>query len=145
MNDLKRFLNAQQLRYAIALDEIKNGQKRSHWMWHIFPQIAGLGMTDTSRYYAIKDIGEAADFLQNEQISLSLVNICKALLALETNDAYAVFGSPDDLKLRSSMTLFDAVSATFPVFGQVLEKFFHGGRDQLTLQLLRQQKTDKDR
>jgi uncharacterized protein (DUF1810 family) len=142
MNDLKRFLNAQQLHYTIALDEIKNGQRRSHWMWYIFPKITGLGMTDRSRYYAIKDIGEAGDFLQNEQLNLSLVNICKALLALETNDAYAVFGNPDDLKLRSSMTLFDAVPATFRVFGQVLEEFFHGERDQLTLQLLTQQKTD---
>lgn len=141
MADLKRFLEAQQLHYAIALDEIKSGRKHGHWMWYIFPQIAGLGMTDTSRYYAIQDIHEAVDFLLNEELSLRLVEICKALLTLETNDAHAIFGTPDDLKLRSSMTLFDSVPATFPVFGQVLEKFFNGERDQRTLQLLKEQKS----
>lgn len=138
MNDtnLKRFKDAQQRDYDTALAEIKNGCKRSHWMWYIFPQIAGLGMTGTSRHYAIKDISEAADFLMDEELGVRLTNICKALLQLETSDPQAVFGSPDDLKLKSSMTLFDAVPATFPVFGQVLDKFYDGERDQYTLQLL---------
>lgn len=138
MNDanLKRFKDAQQRDYDTALAEIRNGKKRSHWMWYIFPQIAGLGTTDISRHYAIKNINEATDFLMDEELGLRLANICKALLQLETSDAHSVFGSPDDLKLKSSMTLFDTVPATFPVFGQVLDKFYNGERDQKTLQLL---------
>jgi uncharacterized protein (DUF1810 family) len=142
MSNLKRFIESQERDYDTALAEIKNGRKRGHWMWYIFPQIAGLGVTDISRYYAIKDIAEATDFLMDEQMGLRLINICKALLQLETNDAHTVFGSQDDMKLKSSMTLFDAIPATFPVFGQVLDKFFHGERDQRTLQILKEQKTD---
>jgi len=137
MSDLKRFKEAQQRDYATALSEIKTGRKRSHWMWYIFPQIAGLGMTDISKHYAIADIHEATDFLLDEKLGLNLTTICKALLALETNDAHAIFGAPDDLKLKSSMTLFDAVPATFPVFGQVLDKFYGGQRDEKTLGLLK--------
>jgi uncharacterized protein (DUF1810 family) len=133
---LTRFKEAQANDYDIALQEIKSGRKRCHWMWYIFPQIAGLGMTDTSRYYAIRDIQEASDYLMDQDLGTRLTNICKALLALETNDAHAVFGSPDDLELKSSMTLFDAVPATFPVFGQVLDKFYNGQRDSRTLDLL---------
>jgi uncharacterized protein (DUF1810 family) len=142
MNDsnLKRFKEAQTRDYDIALAEIKAGQKRSHWMWYIFPQLAGLGTTDTSRHYAIKGITEATDLLMDQELGLRLTNICKALLQLETNDAQEIFGSPDDLKLKSSMTLFDAVPATFPVFGQVLDKFYNGERDQRTLQLLQLKK-----
>jgi uncharacterized protein (DUF1810 family) len=142
MNDsnLKRFKEAQTRDYDIALAEIKAGRKRSHWMWYIFPQIAGLGTTDTSRHYAIKDITEATDLLMDQELGLRLTDICKALLQLETNDAQEIFGSPDHLKLKSSMTLFDAVPATFPVFGQVLDKFYNGERDQRTLQLLQLKK-----
>src|SRR5207248_1625677 len=133
---LKRFKKAQENDYEIALKEIKSGRKRSHWMWYIFPQVAGLGTTETSRYYAIKDIREATDYLLDAELGARIVTICHALLELETNDPHAVFGSPDDLKLKSSMTLFDAVPATFPVFGQVLDKFYEGERDQRTLELL---------
>jgi len=140
MSDLKRFFDAQRRDYDSALTEIKSGRKRSHWMWYIFPQIAGLGMTETSQHYAIKDIAEATDYLMDHTLGLRLVTICKALLELDTNDALTVFGSPDNLKLRSSMTLFDAVPATFPVFGQVLDKFYHGERDQRTLDILKSQK-----
>jgi len=134
--NLKRFKDAQDKDYDTALAEIRNGRKVSHWMWYIFPQVAGLGTTDISQHYAIKDIGEATDYLMDQELGLRLTNICKALLELETNDAYQVFGSPDNLKLKSSMTLFEAVPATFPVFGQVLDKFYGGERDQRTLQLL---------
>ncbi|MEO3407530.1 DUF1810 domain-containing protein [Mucilaginibacter sp. CAU 1740] len=135
-NKLQRFISAQEKDYETALAEITSGKKRSHWMWYIFPQIAGLGSTDISKHYAIRDIQEATDFLMDQTLGLRLTNICKALLQLETNDAFGVFGSPDNLKLRSSMTLFDAVPATFPVFGQVLDKFYKGERDQRTLELL---------
>lgn len=133
---LEKFKLAQQRDYQNALNEIKSGRKRSHWMWYIFPQIAGLGMTDTSRYYAIKDISEATAYLADNELSTRLVNICRALLEQETDDAHEIFGSPDDLKLRSSMTLFDAVPAAHPIFGQVLDKFYGGKRDKQTLQIL---------
>jgi uncharacterized protein (DUF1810 family) len=134
--DLTRFIEAQQRDYETAINEIRNGKKRSHWMWYIFPQIAGLGMTETSRRYAIKDINEALDYLLHPVLGIRLVNICHALLELKTNDPYEIFGTPDDLKLKSSITLFDAVPATFPVFGQVLDKFYNGQKDQRTLTLL---------
>ncbi len=137
MNELKRFKDAQARDYQTALAEIKAGRKRSHWMWYIFPQIAGLGSTDISKYYAIKNIQEATDYLLDQELGHRLTEICKVLLSLETNDANAVFGSPDDLKLCSSMTLFDAVPATFAVFGQVLDKFYNGQRDERTLMLLK--------
>lgn len=136
INSLARFKKAQERDYEIALNEVKNGRKRSHWMWYIFPQIAGLGSSEISRNYAIKDINEAMEFLLDEELGLRLINICKALLELETNSANDIFGSPDDLKLKSSMTLFDAVPATFPVFAQVLDKFYNGERDERTLGFL---------
>lgn len=134
---LERFIEAQESDFAIALQEIKNGRKRSHWMWYIFPQLAGLGMTETSRYYAIKDIQEASDYLLDEKLGTRLTEICQALLDLDTNNPHQIFGSPDDLKLHSSMTLFDAIPATFPVFGRVLDKFYAGKRDTRTLELLK--------
>ncbi|MET3979658.1 uncharacterized protein (DUF1810 family) [Mucilaginibacter sp. UYP25] len=133
---LSRFIDAQAKDYQIALSEIRSGKKRSHWMWYIFPQVAGLGMTETSRYYAIKDVKEATDYLEHPRLGIRLVEICNALLALHINDPNALFGSPDDLKLRSSMTLFDAVPATYPIFSRVLEKFYNGQRDPRTLQIL---------
>ena len=136
MSDLKRFTEAQDRDFETALAEIRSGRKRSHWMWYIFPKIAGLGMTDISLHYAIRDIQEATDYLMDQQLGFCLTTICQALLALDTNDAHAVFGSPDDLKLCSCLTLFDAVPVTFPVFGQVLDKFYQGERDSRTLALL---------
>jgi uncharacterized protein (DUF1810 family) len=133
---LQRFIRAQERDYETALGEIKSGRKRGHWMWYIFPQIAGLGMTETSRYYAINDIKEATAYLLHPVPGIRLTTICRALLEQETNEAHAIFGSPDDLKLRSCMMLFDAVPATFPVFAQVLEKFYRGERDEKMLQLL---------
>ena len=138
---LERFKEAQERDFAIALQEIKNGRKRSHWMWYIFPQLAGLGMTETSQYYAIKNMQEATDYLMDEELGTRLAEICRVLLELDTNDPHTIFGSPDDLKLHSSLTLFDAVPATFPVFGQVLDKFYSGKRDTRTLELLKHQKT----
>ncbi len=138
---LQRFIEAQQNIYDTALAEIESGRKSSHWMWFTFPQIAGLGITDVSRHYAIKDIDEATDYLMDNTLGTRLVNICKALLLLPGNNAEEIFGSPDHLKLRSSMTLFDAVPATFPVFKQVLDKFYNGERDEKTLNILTEQKS----
>lgn len=142
MNDkynLERFLVAQQADYAIALSEIKRGRKQSHWMWYVFPQIQGLGFSSTSKYYAIKNIDEAQAYLQHEILGKRLVEICNALLALETNDAHKIFGSPDDIKLRSSATLFAEVPGVDKVFELVLHKFFNGVKDNKTLQLLKAQ------
>lgn len=139
---LERFKAAQAGDYAKALAEIKNGRKRGHWMWYIFPQIAGLGTTATSKYYSIKDMQEATAYLMDKELDVRLVAICEALLELETDDAHAVLGTPDDLKLRSSMTLFDAVPATFPVFGRVLDKFYEGKRDGRTLEILKNSRED---
>lgn len=134
-DNFKRFIAAQEASYPIALAEIKNGKKRSHWMWYIFPQIQGLGFSETSRFYAIKDIQEAEAFLQHPVLGSRLIEICNALLEVNGNDAHTIFGSPDDMKLKSSMTLFASVHAD-PVFDLVLEKFFGGKKDDRTLQII---------
>lgn len=134
--NLQRFLDAQETDYAAALSEIKNGKKRSHWMWYIFPQLLGLGYTSTSIQYAIKDLNEARAYLNHKILGKRLNEICNALLNLATNDANKIFGSPDDIKLRSSMTLFSLVSSPDNIFEKVLDKFFNGTKDDKTLQLL---------
>lgn len=136
-NKLQRFLNAQEKDYSIALSEIKNGKKQSHWMWYIFPQIEGLGASETSKFYAIKNISEAGELLNHPVLGSRLIRICNELLNLETNDAHKIFGSPDDLKLHSSMTLFSSLSNADPVFQKVLDKFFEGKKDELTLEVLK--------
>jgi len=133
---LNRFVAAQQNDYDTALQEIKNGRKRSHWMWYIFPQVAGLGMSAMSQRYAIKDLAEAEAYLNHAVLGKRLVEISNALLQLEETDAHEIFGSPDDMKLRSSMTLFAAVDGADPVFNQVLDRFFNRTQDQQTLTLL---------
>ena len=136
MNDLKRFLDAQEEDFAMALAEIKSGRKRSHWMWYIFPQIAGLGFSSTSKFYAIKDIAEAEEYLQHPVLGKRLVEISETLLEIERKTAYEIFSSPDDMKLKSSMTLFAALDETDPVFQKVLDKYFDGEKDGRTLQIL---------
>lgn len=126
MYDLDRFLTAQRRDYAAALREIQNGRKRSHWIWYIFPQVAGLGMSSTSQYYAISGLDEARAYLREPTLRAHLLEISSALLALDESDPTAVFGFPDDLKLRSSMTLFAAAAPDEPVFSAVLDKFFGG-------------------
>lgn len=135
-NVLERFIDAQENDYPIALAEIKNGRKQSHWMWYIFPQLKGLGYSSTSIHYAIKDKEEAETFLNHPVLGRRLIEICNELLKLESSDANKIFGSPDDKKLKSSMTLFSALENTNPVFHSVLEKFFQGKKDYKTLKLL---------
>ncbi len=134
--NLKRFLDAQQMHYDEALKEIKNGRKISHWMWFIFPQIKGLGFSETSKYYAVLNIAEAAEYLSHPILGSRLVAICKELLQLPGNNATSVFGRPDDRKLKSSMSLFAAVPHAEGVFEAVLQKYFAGEKDQQTLKLL---------
>ena len=136
-SDLKRFINAQEADYKIALAEVKNGRKQSHWMWYIFPQIQGLGFSETSKYYAIKDIDEAEEFLKHPVLGARLIEICKELTELKSSDATKIFGSPDNLKLKSSMTLFSSIHNTNPVFKLILEKFFNGTKDDRTLAILK--------
>jgi uncharacterized protein (DUF1810 family) len=135
-NSLKRFTDAQENSYAIALAEIQRGRKQSHWMWFIFPQITGLGFSETSRYYAIKDLKEAKDFLEHPVLGSRLINISRELIKLETRNAHRIFGTPDNLKLKSSMTLFSMVPGADPVFQHTLDKFFGGEKDMETLRLI---------
>ncbi|RZK41895.1 MAG: DUF1810 domain-containing protein [Pedobacter sp.] len=135
-SDLSRFLEAQQDSYETALTEVKNGRKKSHWMWYIFPQLRGLGFTDTSKYYAINDLKEAKKYLSHPILGKRLIEICDALLKLNNDNANAVFGSPDDLKLRSSITLFSLADKANPIFKRLIDKFFKGHEDEKTLILL---------
>ena len=136
MNDFDRFLKIQELMYPRALAEIRGGRKRTHWMWYIFPQLRGLGKSTNSIFYGLADEKEAKAYLSHPVLGARLVEICEALLALECSDPYFVMGSPDDLKLCSSMTLFDRVSPPDSVFSRVLEKFYGSARDTETLKLL---------
>jgi uncharacterized protein (DUF1810 family) len=133
---LERFTAAQKNDFPVALAEIKQGRKRSHWMWYIFPQLRGLGFSERSRFYAISGLDEAHEYLIHPVLGSRLIQICKELLVLKTNDAYTIFGSPDDAKLKSSMTLFASVPNADIVFQQVLDQFFHGEKDLQTLRIL---------
>ena len=134
--DLHRFITAQQQIYPQALAEIRNGRKTSHWMWFIFPQLKGLGHSSNALYYGVTDLAEATAYLRHPVLGARLVEISHALLLLAGKNATAVMGSPDDLKLCSSMTLFSRVPEADPLFGQVLEKYFQGKKDVRTIALL---------
>ena len=138
-NSLQRFIDAQEKDYETALAEISQGRKRSHWIWYIFPQIQGLGFSETSKFYAIKNIDEAAVYLKHPVLGERLIRICHALIKNPGDDANKIFGSPDDMKLKSSMTLFAALPGTDPVFQTVLDKFFNGTRDNKTIEILTSQ------
>jgi uncharacterized protein (DUF1810 family) len=133
---LDRFLEAQAADYDTALAEIRSGRKRSHWMWYVFPQIAGLGVSETSQYFAIRNLAEAKAYLAHPILGPRLIECADALLALDGRTAREIFGSPDDLKLRSSATLFAHVSPARSAFQRVLEKYFDGASDERTLRLL---------
>ncbi len=135
--DIKRFVDAHQRSFAIALEEIQAGYKMSHWMWYIFPQIKGLGHSEIAEYYAIKDLDEAKAYLMDPVLSAHMQEICETLLENESNNAEKVMGWPDDLKLRSSMTLFMATDPANDIYQKVLDKFFDSKPDEKTLELLR--------
>ncbi len=136
--DLQRFVSAQDGRgtYDRALAELLEGRKRSHWMWFVFPQLAGLGFTLTTRAFAIADLAEARDYLAHGVLGPRLHECCGALLALEDHSAEQVFGVIDAVKLRSSMTLFAHAGPDEEVFARVLEAFFGGDEDERTVRLL---------
>ncbi|WP_348811194.1 DUF1810 domain-containing protein [Flavobacterium maritimum] len=135
-NELIRFLEAQNQVYLKALSEIKEGKKNTHWMWYVFPQINGLGSSETAKYYGIKDMNEATVYLQHPILGKHLVEITETVLNLNEKTAIQIFGTPDDMKLRSCMTLFANVKNTNPIFHKVLIKYFNGIPDELTLQLI---------
>ena len=137
MYDLERFYKAQEYDYETALSEIRNGRKESHWMWYIFPQVAGLGRSTTAEYYAIKSKEEAKSYIEDPVLGKRLIEISQALFQIESDDAEMVMGWPDNLKLRSCMTLFAEVAPEQPVFRNVLEKFYDGEMDGKTLDILK--------
>lgn len=133
---LARFLEAQNHTYLKALSEIESGKKTSHWMWYVFPQLKGLGKSDTAQFYGIENLKEAEEYLAHPVLGKHLVAISEMLLRIDGKTANEIFGSPDDLKLRSSMTLFARAGKTNPVFGAVLEKYFNSTPDPRTLELI---------
>ena len=135
-HDLSRFVRAQTGDYDQALAEIKSGRKRSHWMWYIFPQIDGLGFSSMSRRYSIKSVAEAKAYLDHPLLGPRLVECSGAAMGVEGRSASEIFGSPDDMKLKSCATLFASVTPPDSVFTRSLDKYFKGERDVKTLQLL---------
>ena len=133
---LDRFLDAQRGDYAAALAEVRRGRKTSHWMWYIFPQIAGLGQSSTARYYSIRDLEEAREYYAHPVLGQRLREISGVLLELRGSDPVAVFGDIDSMKLKSSMTLFAVAAPDDPLFRQVLDKYYGGEQDALTLRIL---------
>jgi len=135
-NDLMRFLDAQNKLYLVALAEIKKGKKESPWMWFIFPQIKGLGSSDTSRFYEIKNADEAMAYLEHPILGKHLLEITNELINTNEKSALEILGDSDAEKLKSSMTLFANIQNTEPVFEQVINKYFGGSYDFHTIQLL---------
>ena len=133
--DLRRFTKAQRNTYDRALAELRNGKKQTHWMWYIFPQIDGLGHSATSRRYAIKSIEKARQYLNHPVLGKRLLECVKVILAIEGRSISEIFGDPDDMKLKSSMTLFTCIPNSPSVLFRVLDKYFNGNRDVKTLQL----------
>ncbi|RZL51120.1 MAG: DUF1810 domain-containing protein [Pedobacter sp.] len=136
MPGLERFINAQKATYNTALAEVKNGNKTTHWMWYVFPQLQGLGSSDKAQFYGIEDLDEAKAYLANPVLGKRLIAICEALIELGENDALKIFGTPDHMKLKSSMTLFAQVPLANHIFKAVLQQYFGGQMDERTLALL---------
>lgn len=138
---LGRFVDAQAGCYARALAEIRSGRKRTHWMWFVFPQVAGLGLSAPSKRYAIESVAEAGAYLRHPMLGPRLIEIAEAALAVEGRSATEIFGTPDDLKLRSCATLFELVSPPGSIFERLLVKYYDGVRDPLTLDAVRSERS----
>ena len=134
--NIQRFIEAHRGSFDVALGEIRAGYKVSHWMWYIFPQIKGLGRSEMAKYYAIEDLDEAKAYLAEPVLAEHMQKICEALLENESSNAEEVMGRPDDLKLRSSMTLFKEADPGNEIYQKVLDKFFDGEADGKTLKIL---------
>ena len=136
VSDLQRFLEAQERNYAVAYQELQQGKKRTHWMWYVFPQLAGLGFSATSRFYALQGEAEARAYLHHPLLGNRLHCCMEALLAIQGRSAYEILGSPDDHKLQSCATLFAAIAPAPSIFQQILDKYYQGLPDPKTLALL---------
>jgi uncharacterized protein (DUF1810 family) len=134
--DLQRFVDAQEWSFADALAELEAGRKQTHWIWFVFPQLAALGRSETARFFGIRSADEAGAYLAHPLLGPRLRQCCAALLPHRSEKAEAIMGSIDALKLRSSMTLFEAVAADPSPFAAVLDAFYGGARDPLTLDLI---------
>lgn len=141
-SELEKFIDAQDNgysfdeTYATALAEMKHGHKDTHWMWYVFPQIQGLGLSGTTAYFSIKDLDEAKDYYNHPVLGQRLIEITSVLLDIESSDPVQVFGIPDAFKLRSFMTLFKYAAPENDLFQRVLEKFCQGEVDYKTLEIL---------
>ena len=140
--DFQRFIEAQQEYYEIAKRELSNGKKEGHYMWFMFPQIKLLGVSFKSVYYAINNIEEARQYLQNPILKAHMNELLDILLDLPCDNVHEIFGTPDDLKLKSSMTLFKIADPSNVRFDKILQKFYNGNLDEYTIQILKMQKQD---
>jgi uncharacterized protein (DUF1810 family) len=134
---LKRFVDAQDPVFAEVLRELERGHKRTHWMWFIFPQLAALGASAMAKHFGIHSIEEARAYLRHPILGTRLHQCCETLVKVQGRSAHEIFGSPDDLKLRSCLTLFELAAPGEPLFAQCLEKYYSGERDELTRGLCR--------
>lgn len=137
MYNINRFVDMHKLNYEVALQEIKNGYKRSHWMWYIFPQLKDLGRSSTSEFYGIENIDEVKEYMKNDYLKNNMLEICNALLKQDEDIRY-IMGYPDYLKLNSCMTLFEYAFPEEKIFSKVTDKFYNGKRDNLTLDILKE-------
>ncbi len=138
--NLERFVSVQKGAFEIALREIQSGQKYSHWMWYIFPQLRALGQSSNAVYYGIADLEEAKAYMAHQYLRDNLIAMSQALLELDVCDPLIVMGYPDNLKLCSCMTLFEIAAPDVCEFGMVLEKFYAGKRDRRTIEVLENKK-----
>lgn len=136
MYNIDRFVEMHKEYYETALQEIKNGYKRSHWMWYIFPQLKGLGYSSKSEFYGLTGVEEAKQYMNNDYLKNNMYEICKELLKLDDN-IDNIFGYPDNLKLKSSMTLFEYAIPDSLIFKEIIDKFYNGNRDEKTLEILK--------
>lgn len=134
--NIKRFIEPHELYYSVALMEIKYGHKRSHWMWYIFPQLKGLGYSSKSEFYGLTGVEEVKQYMNNDYLKNNMYEICEELLKLDDN-IDNIFGYPDNLKLKSSMTLFEYAIPDSLIFKEIIDKFYNGNRDEKTLEILK--------
>ena len=134
--NLNRFIEAQMTTYEGAMLELTRGRKESHWVWYIFPQIEGLGRSDTAKLYSIKSLEEGRAYLEHSVLGPRLIKACEILLSLKDASMDEVMGFPDDLKLLSSMTLFESISESNSIFTKIIEIYFEDQRDKASLRII---------
>ena len=135
MYDIDRFIKMQELYYEVALSEIKDGYKRTHWIWYIFPQLKGLGQSYNSEYYGLDGVDEVIEYMRNPYLRKNMIEICNELYKLD-DSIENIFGYPDYLKLNSCITLFEYSIPEEKIFGKIIDKFYNGKRDSVTLEIL---------